>query len=378
MRRRRRSGPSTPASTPACPTSSARSWAPPRCWCSGRSRRAGARWPPRSPGTARRAPTSRRRCCVSCSPRSWTCGRWPSAASGATRRRRNAGAGPIAVLDARIGGWVLLQPRLYVEIVDGDGHAVPPGTRGEVCVAGGFNLCLPLGRYRTGDFAELAMAEGEPVLLDFAGRSPVRFRAAYGRWHNNIDVSHALRHLPVAQFGLHQAGPARSASGWHRTRCGSRTRPERRCKSCWAISTSRSTRSRKTTRYASTARSLMGGARSRASRDAMAGRKGGMRLIACGRKVRHRRGGTCRQPGGAAAPVRSGAGGAAHVGGADRAAGADPQRRRVPLPGAGPAATARWTAWSRTADLRPPARLQCVREACGSPAVRGVSSAMAA
>jgi phenylacetate-CoA ligase len=112
--------------------------------------------------------------------------------------------GPIAVADPRSGGRVLLQPRLYVEIVDAADHALPPGQLGEVCVTGGFNFCLPLVRYRTGDTARLATVGGEPVLLDFSGRRPVRFRTATGAWINNIDISHALDHLPAAQFALHQ------------------------------------------------------------------------------------------------------------------------------------------------------------------------------
>ena len=112
--------------------------------------------------------------------------------------------GPIAVADARAGGHVLLQPRLHVEIVDNTGRALPPGERGEVCVTGGFNHCLPLVRYRTGDTAALGEANGEPVLIGLSGRRPVRFRTAAGAWVNNIDVSHALERLATAQFGLHQ------------------------------------------------------------------------------------------------------------------------------------------------------------------------------
>lgn len=112
--------------------------------------------------------------------------------------------GPIAVADAAAGGHVLLQPRLYVEIVDDDGRAVPIGARGEICVTGGFNFCLPLVRYRTGDTAALAMSDDEPVLIGLAGRRPVRFRTASGAWINNIDVSHALERIATAQFGLHQ------------------------------------------------------------------------------------------------------------------------------------------------------------------------------
>jgi phenylacetate-CoA ligase len=116
--------------------------------------------------------------------------------------------GPIAVYDVRVGGHVVLQPRLYVEILGDDDRALPVGERGEVCVTGGFNFCLPLLRYRTGDFAALSSAGGEPVLLDLSGRQPVRFRTLSGRWINNIDVSHALKGLPMAQFGLDQGADA--------------------------------------------------------------------------------------------------------------------------------------------------------------------------
>ena len=112
--------------------------------------------------------------------------------------------GPIAVTDSGTGDRLLLQPNLYVEIVDDAGRALPPGERGEVCVTGGFNFCLPLVRYRTGDTAILGTAGGEPVLRDFSGRRAIRFRTASGTWVNNIDVSHALTALSAAQFALHQ------------------------------------------------------------------------------------------------------------------------------------------------------------------------------
>ena len=113
--------------------------------------------------------------------------------------------GPIAVFDVGEGGHILLQPELYVEIVDDSGRAVPSGERGEVTVTGGFNFCLPLLRYRTGDHASLRSGSDAPVLVDLHGRRPIRFRTPSGNWINNIDVSHALGRLPVAQFGLHQA-----------------------------------------------------------------------------------------------------------------------------------------------------------------------------
>jgi phenylacetate-CoA ligase len=113
-------------------------------------------------------------------------------------------AGPIAVFDAAAGGHVLLQPRMYVEILDDRGRAAAPGQRGEIALTGGFNFCLPLLRYRTGDYASLSFSADGPVLVGLAGRQPVRFRVASGEWINNIDVTHALQDIPLPQFGLHQ------------------------------------------------------------------------------------------------------------------------------------------------------------------------------
>ena len=117
-------------------------------------------------------------------------------------------AGPIGVFDARAGGHALLQPRLFVEILDPEGRAVPPGergepgARGEIVLTGGFNPYVPLLRYRTGDFAAL---RADHVLVGLAGRRPVRFRAADGSWRNNVDVTHALEPYAIAQWQLHQA-----------------------------------------------------------------------------------------------------------------------------------------------------------------------------
>lgn len=113
-------------------------------------------------------------------------------------------AGPVAVFEPALDGHVLLQPQLYVEILDPAGQPVPAGQRGEVTLTGGFNFCLPLLRYRTGDFASLDFVRGEPLLRGLEGRDFVRFRRPDGVWLNNIDVTHVLRPLPLARFALHQ------------------------------------------------------------------------------------------------------------------------------------------------------------------------------
>ncbi|MDN4039369.1 capsule biosynthesis protein CapK [Massilia sp. YIM B02443] len=111
--------------------------------------------------------------------------------------------GPVGVFDAALGGHLLLQPGLYVELLDRDGAAAAPGVAGEITVTGGFNFCLPLLRYRTGDHATLATSAEGPVLIGLSGRRPVRFLTLRG-WVNNIDVTHALEAFPISHFNLHQ------------------------------------------------------------------------------------------------------------------------------------------------------------------------------
>lgn len=114
-------------------------------------------------------------------------------------------AGPIAVHDPGRGGYRLLQPWLHVEILDARGRPLPPGETGEITLTGGFNFCLPLVRYRTGDQGALLRSEdGWPLLARLEGRPPVRFRRGDGRWLNNLEVTHALKHCALAQWALHQ------------------------------------------------------------------------------------------------------------------------------------------------------------------------------
>jgi phenylacetate-CoA ligase len=113
-------------------------------------------------------------------------------------------AGPVAAADPAVGGHVLLQHRMFVEILDSAGRPLPPGERGEVTLTGGFNSWLPLLRYRTGDYAALRFDGSVPVLTGLEGRPPVRFRTMAGEWINNIEITHALQRFAIPQFTVSQ------------------------------------------------------------------------------------------------------------------------------------------------------------------------------
>jgi len=102
-------------------------------------------------------------------------------------------------------GLELVAHDLFVEILDAEGNRLPAGQRGEITLTGGRNPLLSLLRYRTGDFAALDFSGPRPVLVGLEGRPPTRFLTPDGRIVNNIDVSLALRELPLAQFRLHQS-----------------------------------------------------------------------------------------------------------------------------------------------------------------------------
>jgi len=117
--------------------------------------------------------------------------------------------GPIGVHHPEAQGFVLLQPRLHVEILDAQGRVLPEGGFGEVVVSGGFNFCLPLLRYRTGDHARLVRTPLGLALRDLQGRAPVRFRRSGGGWVNNIEITQALKPFELVRFALHQQADGR-------------------------------------------------------------------------------------------------------------------------------------------------------------------------
>lgn len=114
-------------------------------------------------------------------------------------------AGPIACFVDALGGHLLLQPHLHVETLDTAGQPVGPGERGEITLTGGFNFCLPLLRYRTGDHGILLRTPEGLVIHGLEGRRPVRYRTAAGTWINNIDVTHALSDVPLSRFTCRQS-----------------------------------------------------------------------------------------------------------------------------------------------------------------------------
>ncbi|GAB5537506.1 MAG: hypothetical protein Rubg2KO_37550 [Rubricoccaceae bacterium] len=117
--------------------------------------------------------------------------------------------GPIALACPLGHGHHVLDPGLYVEVLDPEGRPCGLGKRGEVTVTGGRNPMLHLLRYRTGDVASMAFGRCEcgssaPRLVDFEGRQPVVLRSASGGVVNPIDVSRILHPFPIIQHQLVQ------------------------------------------------------------------------------------------------------------------------------------------------------------------------------
>jgi phenylacetate-CoA ligase len=101
-------------------------------------------------------------------------------------------------------GHRILPPDLYVEILDEHDAPCPPGMRGEITLTGGRNPFAPLLRYRTGDFAALSWDGGHPVLIGLEGRQPVLYVTSRGRTVHSMEISRALRSLPLVQFRMNQ------------------------------------------------------------------------------------------------------------------------------------------------------------------------------
>ncbi|HEY9724443.1 MAG TPA: AMP-binding protein [Oscillatoriaceae cyanobacterium] len=116
--------------------------------------------------------------------------------------------GPLGYACPRGGGYHLLAPDVYVEVLDRRGRPVGPGETGEITVSGGRNPFFPLLRYRTGDWGRLATkpcpcGDPTPRLVDLEGRVPVTLLGTHGRVHPQ-DVTRVLREHPIFQHELVQ------------------------------------------------------------------------------------------------------------------------------------------------------------------------------
>jgi phenylacetate-CoA ligase len=108
----------------------------------------------------------------------------------------------------------VMRPDVHIEILDEENRLCAAGQRGEVVVTSSLNPYLPLIRYRTGDHAAWATVNGAMTLVDLEGRPPVLFLAADGERVNNIDVTIALRDLPVAQLQVVQKADRSLVVAW--------------------------------------------------------------------------------------------------------------------------------------------------------------------
>ena len=108
------------------------------------------------------------------------------------------------------GGMHLTAEDIVVEIVDGNGHVLPPGQPGEIVVTHLATRDFPFIRYRTGDVAVLgaepcACGRGLPVLKEIQGRATDFVVAADGTVMHGLALIYILRDLPgVRQFKIVQ------------------------------------------------------------------------------------------------------------------------------------------------------------------------------
>jgi len=99
-----------------------------------------------------------------------------------------------------------IRPELYLEIFDKErDELLPEGAFGELVVSGGNNPFLPLIRYRTGDYCRLKIENEIPCLYDLEARKPAPMYNTKKEFVNNINISRAMMHLPLAGFEMHQS-----------------------------------------------------------------------------------------------------------------------------------------------------------------------------
>lgn len=108
------------------------------------------------------------------------------------------------------GGMHISGEDIIVEIVDGEGRALPPGAAGEIVVTHMGTREFPFIRYRTGDVGVLDEEEcecgrGLPMLKDIQGRTTDFVVAADGTVMHGLALVYIVRDLPgVKQFKIVQ------------------------------------------------------------------------------------------------------------------------------------------------------------------------------
>ena len=108
------------------------------------------------------------------------------------------------------GGMHVTAEDIVVEIVDSQGHALPPGQAGEIVITHLATRDFPFVRYRTGDIAVMgtepcACGRGLPLLREIQGRSTDFVVAADGTVMHGLALIYVLRDLPgVAAFKIVQ------------------------------------------------------------------------------------------------------------------------------------------------------------------------------
>ncbi|GAA2147184.1 phenylacetate--CoA ligase family protein [Kitasatospora kazusensis] len=103
----------------------------------------------------------------------------------------------------------VMDERLWVEVVDDDGHPVADGKQGEIVITNLMNRVMPFIRYRTGDLGALRPAEGpcacgrtSDVLQLTAGRSNWAIELPGGTKLAVLTLTRLIRQFPVERYQL--------------------------------------------------------------------------------------------------------------------------------------------------------------------------------
>jgi phenylacetate-coenzyme A ligase PaaK-like adenylate-forming protein len=107
------------------------------------------------------------------------------------------------------GGMHLDADRLWVELLDADGHPVPAGVPGEVTVTNFFNPVMPFIRYRTDDIAAWSgqpcpCGDPAPTLSLIAGRDHGAIHFPDGTSIDALRVVRRVEHVPLSRLQVVQ------------------------------------------------------------------------------------------------------------------------------------------------------------------------------